>query len=130
MDSGITEFLRWRPLPDRRQALEFTEQGWALAEACAQLSEYGRPQALIVFLLGRVLGELVERDLGSGSQVGIEWHEKDRVSAGISFQIDALKALAGACDMEVGELQNALLSSLELALLDMYGEHKDSQQLH
>lgn len=130
MDSGITEFLRWRPLPERRQALEFSEQGWALAEACAQLSEYGRPQALIVSLLGRVLGELVERDLGGGSEVGIEWHERDRGTAGISFKTDALKALAVACDMEVGELQSALLSSLELALLDMYGEHKDRQQLH
>ena len=47
-----------------------------------------------------------------------------------AFQTAALKALSAICDMEVGELQSAVQSSLETELLDMYDQHKDKQQLH
>jgi hypothetical protein len=43
---------------------------------------------------------------------------------------DALKAVAGVLTMELGELQSAIQSSLELALLELYNKHKDKQLLH
>lgn len=54
----------------------------------------------------------------------------DGLTATVAFQTDALKALSAVCDMEIGELQSAIQASLEVALLEMYNEHKDKQQLH
>jgi hypothetical protein len=124
------DLVHWRALPERKQALEFTAQGWALAEACTLIGEYEKPQALVVFMLSQIISGLVEGDPKNGPELNVDWQVKEGLTASIAFHTDALKALATVCDMEIGELQSAVQSSLELALLEMYDEHKGKQQLH
>lgn len=130
MNPNDPDLVHWRSLPERRQALEFTAQGWALAEACALLGEYEKPQALIVYMLSHIISGLVEEGANGGPELNIEWQVKDGLTATVAFQTDALKALSGVCNMEVGEMQSAIQASLELSLLETYDEHKDKQQLH
>lgn len=130
MNPNDPELLHWRALPERRQALEFTAQGWALAEACAMAGEFDRPQTLIVHMLGEIIGNLIEEDADKGPSLDVEWQLNHGLTATVAFRTDALKALSGVCRMEIGEMQSAIQSSLELALLDIYDEHKDKQQLH
>lgn len=124
------ELVHWRPLPERRQALEFTAQGWALAEACALLSAYEQPQMLIIDMLSQIINDLIEEDAKTGAKLSVEWQVEDGLTASVAFQTDALRALSGVCNMQVGEMQSAIQSSLELSLLDTYNEHKENQQLH
>jgi hypothetical protein len=134
MNLNLTDpdLVHWLPVPDRKQALEFTAQGWALAEACALLGEYESPQALIVRMLGQIISGFVDGSAKkAGPDLAVEWQmPKDRLTATVAFEIDALKELSGICDMELGELQSAIQSSLELSLLKIYNQHKDQQHLH
>ena len=126
------DLVHWLALPGRKQALEFTAQGWALAEACALLGEYENPQALIVQMLGQIISGIVDESAKkAGPDLAVEWQmAKDRLTATVAFKIDALKELCGICDMELGELQSAIQSSLELSLLEIYNQQKGNQQLH
>lgn len=126
------DLVHWLALPGRKQALEFTAQGWALVEVCAVLAEYPQPQDLIVHMLGQLISGLVETDTKtSGGELRVEWRmPEDGLTGTAAFEIDALKAVAGVCDMDLGELQTAIQSSLELSLLKLYNEHNDKQRLH
>jgi len=130
MTPNDTDLIHWHMLPEHRQALEFTAQGWALVEVCALAGEFPLPQALVVSMLSEIISDFVEEDAKSGPELNVEWQMSDELTASIAFQTDALKALAVVCDMEIGELQNAIQSSFELALLDRYNKHKPKQQLH
>jgi hypothetical protein len=67
----------------------------------------------------------------SGGELRAEWSLKeDRLSATVAFGGDALEAVAGVVGMDLGELQSAIQSSLELALLELYNEHTDKQRLN
>jgi hypothetical protein len=126
------DLVHWLAVPDRKQALEFTAQGWAIAEACTSLGEYENPQALIVRMLGQIISGFVDESVKKvGPDLAVEWQmSKDRLTATIAFEIEALNELSGICDMELSELQSAIQSSLELSLLKIYNQHKDKQQLH
>lgn len=82
--------------------------------------KYRKLQALINFLLSQIICGFVEGDPQTAPELNVDCHVKAGSTAGIAFQADALKALAAVCDMEVGELHSAMLSSLELDLLEMY----------
>lgn len=131
MDAAVPELMHWRSVAGRKQALAFTAEGWALAEACALLSKHGQPQTFLLSTLGRIIGDFVRGDVKDGPELTVEWESPDHgLTATMTFQTAALKALSAICDMEVGELQSAVQSSLETELLDMYDQHKDKQQLH
>ena len=126
------DLVHWLALPERKQALEFTAQGWALVEVCAVLAEYPKPQDLIVHMLGQLINAFIDTDTKTpGGELRVEWRmPEDGLTATAAFETDALKAVAGVCDMDLGELQTAIQSSLELALLKLYEEHDDKQRLH
>lgn len=115
----------------RKQALEFTPHGWAMAEACTRLGDYEMPHALIVSMLGKIIARLVEEDSSGRSELDVEWHiARDGLSAAVAFQADALKGLSGDCGMEPGELQSAIQATVEMLLLEMYETYKASKPLH
>ncbi|MPZ46545.1 MAG: hypothetical protein GEV05_24785 [Betaproteobacteria bacterium] len=124
--------MHWLPLPERKQALEFTAHGWAVVEVCAGIAEYRKPQDLIVHMLGQIINGFIERDIKtSGGELRVEWRvPEDGLTGTATFAIDALKVAAAACDMDLGELQTAIQSSLELSLLKLYDEHNDRKKLH
>jgi hypothetical protein len=126
------DLVHWRSLPEGKQALEFTAQGWAIVEVCAALGEFQRPQDLIAHMLGQIINGFVETDTKStGGELQAEWSmQEDGLTATVAFGTDALKAVSGVLDMDLGELQSALQASLELSLLELYNEHSDKQRLH
>jgi hypothetical protein len=126
------DLLHWVTLAERTQALRFTAQGWALAEACALLGEYGKPQEMIVEMLGAIINGFVEEGTKSArGELQAEWRlPENGLTATVAFGTDALKAVSGVCDMDLSELQSAIQSSVELTLLDLYNKHKDKRQLH
>jgi hypothetical protein len=126
------DLVDWLALPERKQALGFTAQGWAVVEVCAVLTEYPKPQDLVVHMLGQLINEFVEIDTKTpGGELRVDWRmPEDGLTATAAFETDALKVVAGVCDMDLGELQTAIQSSLELALLKLYDEHNDKQRLH
>jgi hypothetical protein len=128
-DPGL---VRWTALPEGKQALAFTAQGWAIVEVCAVLGEFRKPQELIGRMLGQIINGFVEHDTNaSGGELQVSWRMPENgLKATVAFEMGALKGVAAACDMEVGELQSAIQSSLELSLLELYKEHNDAQRLH
>ena len=126
------DLVHWLALPERKQALEFTAEGWALAEGCALLGDYEKPQELIAQLLGQIINGFVgESARRAGPDLAVEWQvSEDRLTAVVAFDIDALREVSGICDMELGEFQSAIQSSLELSLAEIYNQHKDKRQLH
>ena len=126
------DLVHWTATAERKQALEFTAQGWAIVEVCAVIGEFDGPRELIGHMLGQIIeGFVDDKSAKFGGQLQAEWRvPADGLTAVVAFSTDALKALAGVVDMDLGELQSALQSSLELVLLEFYNEHKDKQQLH
>jgi hypothetical protein len=129
IDPGL---VRWTSLPEHKQALAFTAQGWAMVEVCAVIGEFQKPQQLIGQMLGQIINGFVEHDTNrSGGELQVSWRMPENgLTATVSFETEALKGVAAACDMELGELQSAIQSSLELSLLELYKEHNDAQRLH
>jgi hypothetical protein len=124
------DLVHWRSLPERKQALEFTAQGWALAEACA-LHYKRKPQAFVVHMLGEIISGIVDDTRQSGPELNIEWQRPtDGLTASIAFQTRPLTELAGICDMELGELQSAIQNSFEGFLLELYNQFSNKQRLH
>jgi hypothetical protein len=131
MNHQDPDLVHWRSMRGRKQALEFTPHGWALAEACTQLGDYEMPHALIVSMLGKIIARLVEDDASYRSHIDVEWHiAGDGLSAAVAFQADALRGLSGVCGMAPGELQSAIQATVEMLLLEMYETYKASQPLH
>jgi hypothetical protein len=83
-------------------------------------------------MLGQIINGFVEHDTNrSGGELQVAWSmPANGLTATVSFETEALKGVAAACDMELGELQSAIQSSLELSLLELYKEHNDAQRLH
>jgi hypothetical protein len=131
-DTTDPDLVRWTALPEHKQALAFTAQGWAIVEVCAALGEFQKPQELIGRMLGQIINGFLEHDTNaSGGELQVSWSMPGNgLTATVAFETGALKGVAAACDMEVGELQSAIQSSLELSLLELYKEHNDAQRLH
>jgi hypothetical protein len=132
LDAVDADLVRWQRQPDRKQALQFTAQGWALVEALAQFGDYGQPQHLAADILGQVLDALVDEDSQSRpGSLQVQWRLHDQgLTASVAFEVDALKTVAATCDMELGELQVAIQASTELSLLKLYAEQSAKQRLH
>jgi hypothetical protein len=128
-DPGL---VHWTSLPGRKQALEFSARGWAIAEVCAALGDFPTPQDLIGQMLGRIINGFIESGASPlGGELQVSWQiPEGGLTATAAFEIDALEAVAGVFDMELGELQSAIQSSLELSLLELYNEHNDKLRLH
>jgi hypothetical protein len=127
-----SDLVHWRTLPERKQALDFSEHGWALTEACALLGDFRQPEDMIALMLNEIINGFVEEGTKEpGPALQIHWQmPEDGLTATVTFQTDALKAAAAICGMELGELQSALQSSLEQSLLEFYDEHNNKRLLH
>ena len=124
-----SELSCWLAYTDQRPVLAFTEQGWALAEACAHMTEFEKPQALVVFVLIKIINEFVEDASASGPDLPIDWTiAEDASSARLAFPLTALQGVAGVCGMTLDEFQTTIQSSMEEALLHIY--ESDKSWLH
>jgi hypothetical protein len=123
--------VHWLHLPEQRLALEFTDQGWALVEACAYLGDINDPQDLVVFMLGRIINSCLDDVPESTPELPVQWQRPgDSAVATISFPADALEAVSGVCRLTLKELKSAIQESVEQSLLQVYSHHSTHRKLH
>jgi len=128
-DSSDFEIGQWRTLADGRLGLEFSAQGWAMVEVCALLGEFPRPQDLIQQILTEVVRNVEEPSARLVST--LEWRAPpDSGTALLVLPPGALEAISKESDMEVGELQVLIQSSIEMSVVHIYKEHGSKQRLH
>jgi len=126
------DLVHWQRMPDREQALQFTPQGWALAEALAQFGAYQEPRHFIAHMLGEIINAVVDEDRSPDhaslrAECRIQTHG---LTASVTFEMEMLESVAQTCGMELGELQIAIQASAQVALLRLYAEHSRRRRLH
>ena len=128
-DSSDFEIGQWRSLSDGRIGLEFSAQGWAMVEVCALLGEFPRPQDLIQHMLEEIFRNV---DQSSTRLVAtLQWRAPpDSGTALLVLPPGVLEEISKESEMDVGELQTLIQSSIEMSLVHIYKEHGSKQRLH
>lgn len=130
IDASYHGLAHWLTLPDGRIGLEFTEEGWALAEGCAMFGEFDSPKGLVVFMMGQIINQMVDHPIPS-KPLPLYWQPPQAPeTALVAFDTDVLNEVAGSCDVPLPQFQATVQCCMEFGLLQMYQQRPDNRRLH
>ena len=114
MKPYFDELVYWQDLPDGACALHFSEQGWAMASACANGSESSDAQTLVFSLVSQFLTNQLAKDPDPSVQMHFDWlTEKGEAIGVLGFLKDTMQTLSQFCDKPAPELQTAIQLAIE-----------------
>jgi hypothetical protein len=121
MTNDCNELVYWRDLPDGACALHFSEAGWAMAGACAEVMVANDVQELMFSLIGQVVTKHMRRDPEPDARLWFDWlTDKDASTGILGFLHDTLPVLSEVCNVPAIELQTTIQLSVGQSLSIAY----------